>query len=263
MADGAASILVDRRGQVAHLVLNRPDRLNALHLPALSDLNAALDALEADPGVRVVVVRGAGRAFCTGLDLAMTSDALADTDAIDRVVSAAHHTFARLEASPLPVVAAIHGMALAGGLELVLACDLALAAADARLGDFHARYGLFPGGGASQRLPRVIGERRAKWLLLSGEWVTGSAAAEWGLVNEAIEPDRLVERADELAQLLARRSPLLSSQIKHTIRVGARMDLPTALEAERPLFLRYMSSEHARIGLDAFAARTEPVFPDR
>jgi enoyl-CoA hydratase/carnithine racemase len=263
MTDGAAPILVDRRGHVAHLVLNRPDKLNALDLPALSGLHAALDGLEADPGVRVVVVRGEGRAFCTGVDLDMTSDALADSDAIDRVVSVVHRTFARLEASPLPSVAAIHGMALAGGLELVLACDLALAATDARLGDFHACYGLFPGGGASQRLPRVIGERRAKWLLLSGEWVTGSVAAEWGLVNEAVEPDRLAERADEVAQLLARRSPLLSSVIKQTVRVGAKMDLPAALEAERPLFLRYMASEHARIGLDAFAARTEPVFPDR
>ncbi|HEY2429498.1 MAG TPA: enoyl-CoA hydratase/isomerase family protein [Acidimicrobiales bacterium] len=263
MTDSAAPILVDRRGHVAHLVLNRPDKLNALDLLAFSDLHAALDDLEADPGVRVVVVRGEGRAFCTGVDLDMTGGALADSAAIDRVVSVAHRTFARLEASPLPSVAAIHGMALAGGLELVLACDLALAATDARLGDFHARYGLFPGGGASQRLPRVIGERRAKWLLLSGEWVTGSVAAEWGLVNEAVEPDRLVERADEVAQLLARRSPLLSSVIKQTVRVGARMDLPTALEAERPLFLRYMASEHARMGLDAFATRTEPVFPDR
>jgi enoyl-CoA hydratase/carnithine racemase len=263
MTDSAAPILVERGGQVAHLVLNRPDKLNALDLAALSDLHAALDDLEGDSGVRVVVVRGNGRAFCTGVDLDMTSDALADSDAVDRVVSAVHRTFARLEASPLPSVAAIHGMALAGGLELVLACDLALAATDARLGDFHARYGLFPGGGASQRLPRVIGERRAKWLLLSGEWVTGSVAAEWGLVNEPVEPDRLVERADEVAQLLARRSPLLSSVVKQTVRAGAKMDLPTALEAERPLFLRYMASEHARIGLDAFATRTEPVFPDR
>lgn len=263
MMGDAAPILVDRRDHVAHLVLNRPDKLNALDLRALSDLNGALDDLEADPGVRVIVVRGEGRAFCTGVDLDMTSDALADSDAIDRVVTVVHRTFARLEASPLPCVAAIHGMALAGGLELVMACDLALAATDARLGDFHARYGLFPGGGASQRLPRLIGERRAKWLLLSGEWVTGSVAAEWGLVNEAVQPDLLAERADQVAQLLARRSPLLSSVIKQAVRVGAKMDLPTALEAERPLFLRYMGSRHARIGLDAFAARAEPVFPDR
>jgi enoyl-CoA hydratase/carnithine racemase len=263
MTDSAAPILVDRQGQVAHLVLNRPDKLNALDLPALSDLHKALEDLETDPGIRVVVLRGEGRAFCAGVDLDMTADALADSDAIDRVVSVVHRTFARLEASPLPSVAAIHGMTLAGGLELVLACDLALAATDARLGDFHAQYGLFPGGGASQRLPRIIGERRAKWLLLSGEWVTGSVAAEWGLVNEAVEPDRLIERADEVAHLLARRSPLLSSVIKQTVRTGAKMDLPTALETERPLFLRYMASVHARIGLAAFATRTEPDFPDR
>jgi enoyl-CoA hydratase/carnithine racemase len=263
MSDADIPIVVERFGRVAHIVVNRPEKLNALNVQALIDLSGAFDDLEADTEIRAVVVRGEGRAFCTGVDLDLTTGALADSQEIDRVVSMVHRTFARIEASPIPTVAAVHGMALAGGLELVDVCDIAVAAVDARLGDYHARYGLFPGGGSSQRLPRLIGERRAKWLLLSGEWVSGTIAAEWGLVNEAVESDHLVERADEIAQLLARRSPLLSGMIKQTVRLGAQTDLPTALETERPLFLRYMASEHARVGLDAFASRSEPDFPSR
>lgn len=262
-APAHGTIVVERHGRVAHLVLNRPEKLNALNLSALVSLEALIEELESDTRVRAILIRGEGKAFCTGVDLDMTSNALADTAAIDRVVSVVQRTFARLEASFLPSVAAVHGMALAGGLELVHSCDIAVAADDARLGDFHARYGLFPGGGSSQRLPRLIGQRRAAWLLLTGETISGAVAAEWGLVTEAVDASSLVERADDIAQLLARRSPLLAGTIKSTLRLGARMDLPTALETERPLFLRYMASDHARIGLDAFSTRSEPDFPDR
>jgi enoyl-CoA hydratase/carnithine racemase len=248
---------------VAHLVLNRPAKLNALDLDMLASLRDAVSEIERAADVRVMVVRGEGRSFCSGVDLNLTGDLLADSAGVDALVSQVHATFATIEASPIPSVAAIQGSALAGGLELVLVCDVAIAAHGARLGDFHARYGLFPGGGSSQRLPRIIGERRAKWLLLSGESIGAELAMEWGLVNEVVPEETLLERAEGVAQLLARRSPLLAGAIKQTMRLGSRMDLPTALAAERPLFLRYMSSEDARVGLEAFASRTEPNFVNR
>ena len=261
-ADDSA-VSIERHGRVAHLVLRRPAKLNALDLKALATIREAISDVDRDYDVRAVVVRGEGRAFCAGVDLDLTSDALADAEHIDRIVSDVHLTFSMIEACRVPVIAAVHGMAVAGGLELVLSCDLAIAARGCRLGDFHARYGLFPGGGSSQRLPRIIGERRAKWLLLSGELISAEVAAEWGLVNEVVDPDRLLERSNEMAELLARRSPLLANAIKNTVRVGADVELSKALLAERPLFLRYMSSEDARRGLDAFRDRSEPEFIGR
>jgi enoyl-CoA hydratase len=259
----ADTVLLERHGRVAHLVLNRDEKLNALDLDGLKLLRRYIEEIDADNEIRAVIVRGEGRGFSAGVDLDLTGDAIDAADGIPRITEQVHATFNAIEASRVPTIAAIHGVAVAGGLELTMVCDLAIAAEDARLADYHARYGLFPGGGASQRLPRLIGERRAKWLLLSGEWITAATAAEWGLINEVVPPERLLERADEMAQLLAKRSPLLNEVVKRTVRLGARTDLATALAMERPLVLQHMASEDARIGLEAFANRTEPEFVGR
>jgi enoyl-CoA hydratase len=256
-------IRLEPRGAVAHVVLDRPERLNALDLDGLAGLRRAVAEVEADPEIRVMLLRGEGRAFCSGIDLGLTDPDTTERADWDRVVSVVHETFAAIEASPVPSIVAVHGMAYAGGLELVLSCDLAVAADDARLGDFHARHGLFPGGGSSQRLPRMIGARRARWLLLSGDWVSGATAADWGLVNEAVAGDDLLGRADELAGALAERSPLLSAAIKQAMQLGEGLDVGAALAAERALFLDYMVSEDARIGLRAFATKTTPRFIGR
>jgi len=141
--------------------------------------------------------------------------------------------------------------------------DLAVVSEAARIGDQHARFGLIPGGGATQRLPRLIGERRAKWLLLSGEWMTPADALEAGLANEVVPADRLRQRVDEMAELLATRSPLLNATIKRTVRLGMRVDLATALALERPTVVAYMASEDARRGIEAFRNKTTPEFVGR
>ncbi|MGE3620057.1 MAG: enoyl-CoA hydratase/isomerase family protein [Acidimicrobiia bacterium] len=256
-------VRLERRGPVAHLVLDRPAKLNAIDVEGLHALRRAVDEVAADPDVRVMVVRGEGPAFCSGVDLGITEADATDRDGWDRVVTLVQATFAALEASPVPSIAAVHGPACAGGLELVLACDLAVAAEGARLGDVHARHGLFPGGGASQRLPRLVGPRRAAWLLLSGAWLDAPTAADWGLVNEVVPDGELAARVDEVALTLAERSPLLAGAIKEAVRRGRGLDLPAALAAERPVFLDYMGSEDARIGLEAFATRTRPRFVGR
>lgn len=256
------AIIIEHDGPITRLILNRPDKLNSLTIPMLGRLEAVIDECENDGRTRVLVIRAAGRAFCAGVDLGLTSDALADRDAIDDVVSTVHRTLHRIETSPLVSIAVVHGLAVAGGLELTMACDVAVAADDAKLGDFHARYGLFPGGGASQRLPRLIGERRAKWLLLSAEMISGAVAADWGLVTESVAGDKLDDRIEVITHLLAQRSPALAGVIKQTVQAGSKTDLWTALADERPLFLGYMTSKHARIGLQAFETRTEPEFPN-
>jgi enoyl-CoA hydratase/carnithine racemase len=256
-------IMTQRHGAVLRVVLNRPDKLNALDATALSELRRIVDEVATDPTVRVVLLTGSGRAFCAGVDLGMTSHVLADRSAVGSVVDRMHRLIGAIERSPVPWVAVINGMACAGGLELTLGCDIAIASSSARLADIHARHGLFPGGGASQRLPRLIGPRRARWMLLTGEWVDAKTARDWGPVTEVVAPGELDTRAAQIAALLAKLSPRLVGATKTTLLRGEAGDVATALQDERELFLDYMGSADARIGLDAFAAQAEPVFPPR
>jgi enoyl-CoA hydratase/carnithine racemase len=259
----ARPVVVEQSGSVLHVRLNRPEKLNALDVPALTELRRIIDEEATNPNVRVAVLTGTGRAFCAGVDLDMTSDVLDDRTHMGAVVARMHGLVAALEQSPIPWIGAINGLACAGGLELLLGCDIAVAASTARLADYHARFGLFPGGGASQRLPRLIGQRRASWMLLTGEWVDAGVARAWGLVTEVVDDAELHARCAAIANLLAARSPLLASVIKQTLLNGEAKRTDSALADERDLFLDYMSSADARIGLDAFATRSVPAFPPR
>ena len=247
-------------GPVAILTLNRPEKLNAVNIDVLGMIRRHLDEIEADLSARVVVIRGEGRAFCAGADLDMVSDLLNNTRAFAGFMDEWHTTYNRIEAFSLPTIAAVHGVALAGGFELLQVCDLAVATQDARIGDQHANFGLFPGGGSTPRLPRLVGVRKATWMLLSGEWVDGQTALEWGIVNEVVPGDQLMTRAMAMAELLAQRSPLGSAAIKCSLRVGEGRNLADALSLDRPIALQHMASRDARVGLEAFAARTEPQF---
>jgi enoyl-CoA hydratase/carnithine racemase len=253
-------VMREQIGPVAVLTLNRPDKLNAVNRDVLGMLRRHLDEIEADLAARVVVIRGAGRAFCAGADLDMVSGLVGDAGAFADFMDEWHITYNRIEAFPLPTIAAVHGVALAGGFELVQVCDLAVAAQDARIGDQHANFGLFPGGGSTQRLPRLVGIRKATWMLLSGEWVDGQTAMDWGIVNEALPADAMFDRAMDMAGVLAQRSPLGSSAIKRALRIGEGRNLADALNLDRPIALQHMASRDARIGLEAFATRAEPQF---
>jgi enoyl-CoA hydratase len=193
----------------------------------------------------------------------MTDGLMLEAEGIERFTERWHRTYDAIETCRKPTIAAVHGIAVAGGFELLQVTDFAVIADDARLADYHARYGLVPGGGSTQRLPRLIGERRAKWLLMSGEWISPAEALESGLANEVVPAERVLERAHAMAELLASRSPLLNAMIKRTVRLGMRVDLATALALERPAVVAHMGSEDARIGIDAFRTRDTPKFVGR
>jgi enoyl-CoA hydratase len=241
----------ESNGTVTTLWLNRPQVKNAYDLPLLAALDATLTRAEADETTRVVVVRGRGDSFCAGADVSM----LAGDVAWSELGAAVERTFRRISDSKRITVAAVHGWAVAGGFELMLACDLAVAAEDARIGDFHIRHGLFAGAGTIYRLPRLIGLRKARELMLSGEVLDGRQAKEWGLVNEvapAAELDRAVER---FAARFADKSPTVAWLTKRAVNRALDADYETLNLVERLTSDAVAATEDARAGVAAFLDR--------
>ena len=257
----AVTLTVD--GPVAVVSLNRPDKLNAINDDVLTGLVASLDAIEADPEVRAVVLRGEGRAFCAGADLSMVSGIVTDPVAFSAFLDRWHAAYSRVADTPLPVIAAVRGVAMAGGFELMQVCDLVVVADDARVGDQHANFGLFPGGGSTQRLPRQTTMRNATWMLLSGEAIDGPTAVSWGLANRSVPSDEVDAVALGMAALLASKSSTATAAMKEALRLGDGLSVPDALARERSIALRQMGSSDAAIGFEAFRSRTTPVFGPR
>jgi enoyl-CoA hydratase len=245
---------------IARIVLNRPQQLNAISPALLDDLGRVCDAIEGDPGVKVATLTAAGRAFCAGADLKTVKELSPDPVRWSAFIGQWHRVFDRIAALPIPVIAGVHGLALAGGLELVLVADLVVADEEARLGDQHANFGLVAGGGGSQRLPRLIGARRAKELMLLGGWLTARQALDWGLVNRVAPAGKLAEAVDEWAEALVVKSGSASRTVKALVNRAGDLDLASGLAVERDLVGHHMRSPDASEGLAAFAEKRTPVF---
>src|SRR5215467_11612922 len=183
------NVLIENRGRVAIVTINRPDKLNALNIATRNDILAALDQLERDNEVRVVVITGAGeKAFIAGADI---NEFAGMTAVAQRAVMKGRRAFDAVEDFPKPVIAMINGFALGGGCELALACDIRIASTKAKLGQPEIKLGIIPGGGGTQRLTRLIGEGKSMELILTGDMITADEAARLGLVNYAVPPEEL------------------------------------------------------------------------
>lgn len=247
-------------GGVARIALNRPERLNAISLELLRDLDLACATVEGDRSARVVTLTAAGRAFCAGADLRAVRELSPDATRWSVFMGLWHRVFDRIEALPVPVIAGVHGLALAGGLELVLVADLVVADEAARLGDQHANFGLVAGGGGSQRLPRLIGARRAKELMLLGGWLTAPEALAWGLVNRVVPTGTVPVAVEEIAAALAAGSASANRTVKTLVARSFETELAEGLELERRLVAEHMRSADAAEGLRAFAEKRKPAF---
>jgi enoyl-CoA hydratase len=254
------SARVARDGAVATLTIDRPEAMNALDRPTLEELRDRLAELAEDADTRVVILTGAGdRAFVAGADIRYMSG-LGVEEA--RAWGALGHECAGwLETMPKPTVAAIDGFALGGGCELALACDLRYASPGAKLGQPEINLGIIPGWGGTQRLARVCGLGVAKDLILTGRVIGADEALRMGLVNDVHDP--AIDRAREVAEQLAAKSPLALAAIKRSVNRALQGDQVENLEREAVEFAELFESADAKEGMTAFVEKREPKFVGR
>jgi enoyl-CoA hydratase len=249
----------ERRGETALLTLNRPDQLNALSSRMLEAIATRVREISTDASLRAVIVTGAGRAFAAGADIAEMQRMTAQEGlAFTRL---GHETFAALEALPVPVIAAVNGFALGGGLELALACDWIYAARRARLGQPEVNLGLIPGFGGTSRLPRRVGPGWARELVLGGEPIGAESAERIGLVNRVFEDEpALLEGAVSCAETLAGKGPLALARAKRVLLEGQDADVRVAHTLEQQAFSSLFASKDREEGLAAFVEKRDPRF---
>jgi enoyl-CoA hydratase/carnithine racemase len=244
------TILYDKKDHVARITLNRPDALNAINRTMVTELGKVLDDSETDRDVRVVVITGAGRAFCSGADLKFASEELTTSQAEQEFFRFANRVMMRrIETLSKPVIAAVNGYAMAGGFEILTVVDLVIAAEDAMIGDMHIKHGLLAAGGAPYRLPLLIGMRKAKELMFTGKTITGKEAEEIGLVNKAVPASILQSTVDALAAELAEYSPVAMSITKRLINDSVLVDIEARLELILMSFLVGANSEDRNEGI--------------
>lgn len=256
-ATRVGDVVLQRDGPVLRATIDRPEARNAISGGVVDGLEAAVERATAE-AVTVLVLRGAGGTFCAGADLGVVLAGLDDFDSFRRYIVRLADVLDAVEAAPFVSVAVVEGFALAGGCEIVLACDVAVAADDARIGDRHLELGLLPGAGGSVRLTKALSPARSRWLLLSGEMLSGRQAAEWGLVSRAVPPADLDATAEAMVARLASRSADALTGAKRM--AAAVRDAPVAegMERERKLFFEHMTTSPAvRDALTRFVHKEE------
>jgi enoyl-CoA hydratase/carnithine racemase len=262
MQKQAALRVEERPDDVLLATLDRPEVANAFDTRAALELCELFETLRAEQRYRCLVLTGEGdKAFCAGADL-KERNTLSDEQ-----WRAQHETFERMFRAvrdcPIPVIAAVNGAAYAGGLELALHCDFAYASKTAKFALTEVSLGIIPGGGGTQTLPRVAGERRAKELILAARPFSAEEALAWGVVNRLCEPGRVVEEALETARRIAALAPLAVRQAKHAMRLGLHRDLASAMQLEVEAYNRLVATEDRREGLRAFNEKRKPSFKGR
>lgn len=262
---GHNAVLIEINNGVAWLTLNRPGSLNSMNWEMIEGLDNALTVIESEPAVRVAVVTGAGEAFSAGGDLreVLGKTGRLQPSAIMKLVRYASKTFSRFTTIEKPIIAAVNGVAVAGGLEITMSCDLVVAAESARLGDGHVNYGVLPGAGGAVRLARIVGPTIARYLTFTGEIRPAQEFLTWGLINRVVPDSELNDCVSELATKLAQKSPLCLAHMKRLVREALDQPLTTALEREHEALEQHTQSDDMLEGLVAFTEKRAPAYVGR
>lgn len=256
------NIIFEQEGGIAKITLNRPNQMNSLSTPLVDELDAILNQVERDPQIRVLVITGNGKSFCAGADLQELNgfESIAEMRLfLGRVQSA----FSRIERLPKPVIASVNGLALGGGCELALTCDLRIASKKARFGLPEIRIGVIPAAGGTQRLTRIVGPTKALEMLYLGEPIDADEAHRVGLVNRVVAEEYLNGETDRMAAQLAERPPLALGILKATALAGLSVDIHSGLCLELQSASCLFLTEDMEEGVSAFVEKRTPNFKGR
>jgi enoyl-CoA hydratase len=250
------NILVDKNGAIATVTLNRPQQLNALSYGLVKDVALALEEMDRDPEVRVMIVTGGEKVFAAGADI----KEMADAGPFDERIQGRLAFRDRINKISKPMIAAVSGYALGGGCELALSCDIIIASETARFGQPEINLGTIPGSGGTQRLTRLVGKYRAMEMVLAGEYIDADRAERLGLANKVVPVESLMEEARSMAEKIAAKPPLAVKFAKESIGKALNTTLDEGLEFERKSFYLLFSSEDRREGMKAFLEKRKPEF---
>ena len=253
---GETTVHVERNGAVGTIILDRPERRNALNLAMKRAIQSAVDALSADPAIRLILITGARDYFIAGTDIAE----MADMTPADHLSLETDGVFRALRRCEKVLVAAVEGYALGGGCELALSCDLVIAGETALFGQPEIRVGIMPGAGGTQRFVRAMGRHRVMRFLLTGEPIPAREAYSLGLISEVVEAGTARSHALALAQSILAMPPLAVAGIRALVNNGPDMPLDDALSLEREAFLNLFDSADQKEGMHAFLEKRRPVY---
>lgn len=255
------TIIYEKEGPIACITFNRPQVLNALNYELLDELGQVIDAISQDDEIRCVIVSGGPKCFAAGADISMLTEL--DSSEGELFVEKAHLPMDKLANLNKPVIAAIAGLALGGGCEVAMACDIRIAAEGSKLGLPECNLGLFPGGGGTQRLTRLVGNGWAKDMILTGDPIDAQTALNIGLVTRVVPADKLMDEARKLAAKLAAKAPITAGVTKQCLNVAMSSDLATGLKFEKKSFAQIVYTDDFREGTKAFLEKRKPEFKGR
>ncbi|MFS0673320.1 enoyl-CoA hydratase-related protein [Ornithinibacillus sp. 179-J 7C1 HS] len=256
------TILFQKKNHIAYIQLNRPDALNAFNYQMLTQLQNTVNQVHLDRDIRAVIITGAGeKAFSSGADL-KERKTLTEPE-VRRNVKAIRDCFDSIANLPQPTIAAVNGYCFGGGFELMLACDFAFATRDAKLGLTETSWAIIPGAGGTQRLPRLIGEMKAKELILTAKKITAIEAKELGILLKVVEKDALLKECEQLAKQILQNGPVAVTQAKYAITLGTNTDLKTGLDIEAKAYELTIPTEDRLEALQAFSEKRTPKFKGR
>ncbi|HEX74953.1 MAG TPA: crotonase [Dehalococcoidia bacterium] len=254
------NIIYSKEKGIARIIINRPEKRNALNQAVRLELQQVLRDIEADDSVRVAIVTGAGdKAFISGADITELKE-MTPIACEARASTLGQQLFTDLENLGVPVIAMINGFCLGGGCELAMCCDIRIASENAKLGQPEINIGIFPGAGGTQRLPRLVGWGKAKELLYTGRMIDAAEAERIGLVDKVVPQDKLDSTVTELAKTIVSKSPIIIKLLKRVINTGMHTNLPDGLSYEKSTFSLCFATEDHSEGMAAFLEKREPEF---